>query len=145
MTVVVLVHGTDLRLDVRRGPMPAELLPIKLLQAGEGAGSGHDTLQRSELAAPDGPRWQLPLQSHGGRKVACVIVVDLVVRQDGVHGLEGAAAGRPVAAARGRRRRRRASLATSSIAGSLRAQAVSTHLFLELYCRRLLPNTILIL
>ena len=92
MALVLLVHGADLCLD-RPMHAAAELLPVKLLQAGEGAGVG-DTLQRSELATADVPRWLvlvlvLVVQSHG---IIVVQLIDLVVGQDGVHGLEGAAA-----------------------------------------------------
>lgn len=157
---MVLIHGTPesrLRLHVsssRAVHASGQLLSIKLLQAREGSGIGDDALQ---LAAP--ARVQLLLllplvQSQViGVVVVGVVIVDSVVVLKLGQGLEGAAnvaaagpeVGGGVMAGRRDHSCCKASLATSRVPGSLRAQAVSTHLFLELYCRRLLPNTILIL
>lgn len=163
---MVLIHGTPesrLRLHMscsRAMHASGQLLSIKLLQAREGSGIGDDALQ---LAAPRRARGQLLLllplvQSQViGVVVVVVVIVDSVVVLKLGQGLEGAAnvaaAGPEVGGGvmAGRRDHSshglgccKASLATSRVPGSLRAQAVSTHLFLEL-CRRLLPNTILIL
>lgn len=159
MVVVVLIHESRLRFDMkcrcwaraaRHGSV--QFLSIKLLQACERSGVGNDDALQAAPRGPWGQLLLLLLVSLQSQEIGVVIVVvgDLKLRQGVVEGAGGGGGGgvaaRPecgrVVTGRGGHGHDSSShglqalrLASSRIAGSLRVQAVSTHLFLELYCR----------